>query len=98
VSEVEPTVRPNGKVYRPRRPLRSAPYDDHDFQHGVIVLGTHDIELARAAAVRAGCECGEPKFDKGSPGWLRQGYQHGEPWWINDDVRGAAAVTFGCYS
>lgn len=41
-AHLESTTRPNGKVYRPRRPPRVEEYGDGDGSTGVMVLGTHN--------------------------------------------------------
>lgn len=88
-----PVERPNGKLYRPRL-IRTECWDNED-DRGVIILGTHDIEQAHALAVEGcryfhGCQYAiNPDVD-----WFRQAFQHGDPVWIRDGVRGAAGVKF----
>jgi len=93
-------VRPNGKVYRPRKGLRVAVYDNRDtggIGHGIMVLGTHDIAAAVDVATRnpGDYEC-EISAEYAVVGWTRDGYQNNQRWWTEDPVRGAASVTFDC--
>lgn len=89
-----PVVRPDGRVYRPRR-LVVQEWED-DWESGVLVLGTHDVVRARALAL------GVCHRDHGpestalfvATGWYRDGYAYGERAWIHDDVRGRAGVKF----
>lgn len=85
--------RPNGKLYRPRR-IRVTGWDniyDHDYAWQVAVLGTHDVDVAREFAPQ-GYHC--PHLINPTLGWIRLGMCHGEPTWLNDEVRGAACVIF----
>ena len=41
-----PIVRPNGKVWRPRKPLRFTEFSTNDYETGFVVFGTHDVEEA----------------------------------------------------
>lgn len=70
--KVAPTERPNGSLYRPRKPLRveSCAWNDDSF--AVLVYGTHDATLARDLAApeweaEIGGEMPEPV-----PVWLKQ--------------------------
>lgn len=88
-------VRPNGKIYRPRKPPRWIHLDpDPDARSGphgwLYVLGTHDIERAwelvrnvygadHSTAVRT---------------WIRHTMRDNEHCYDSDTIRGAAAVTF----
>lgn len=87
--------RPNGKLYRPRR-LRVVgwnidPYPGHDTEWQVAVLGTHDIDQARALAPQ-GYFC--PYLINPERGWVRDGMCHGERTWLHDDVNGQPCVIF----
>jgi hypothetical protein len=86
-------IRPNGNPYRPRG-IRTARWDNED-TYGVIVLGTHDVDLAQTHAVEGcrfffGCEYAL----KPEKGWWRSGMDRGDPAWFRDEVRGAAGVMF----
>jgi hypothetical protein len=93
---LEPVVRPNGKLYRPRR-LRAIYYEDDFYsRYGVLVLGTHAqpvaLELAAGEAryrVEGGVLDAVPE-----EGWWRDGFECGERAWIWDDVHGAAGLRF----
>jgi hypothetical protein len=93
VSALPSVIRPNGKVYRPRR-VRVVGWDCDAYEPPfwqVAVLGTHDVEVAREYAPQ-GYHCAylvHPHL-----GWVRLGMCHGEPTWLHDDIRGAAAVIF----
>lgn len=86
-------IRPNGKPYQPRKVI-AEPWENSwgDEACGVMVLGTHDIERARAHAEQI-IQFGEP----GDPyvGWYRDSFNDcGERAWIDDPVRGRAGVIF----
>jgi hypothetical protein len=90
--------RPNGMLYRPQKLavelLECDPGSDAEFM--VLVLGTHDAEIARPLADDAirrglGCDC---KAVDPRPGWWRQATRRGEEHWAPDDARGRAAVRF----
>lgn len=87
-----PITRPNGKLYRPRT-IRVVGWDWEwgDVPWQVAVLGTHNIALARSHAPR-GFHC--PRLVRPQLSWMRKGMRDGEPFWVVDDVRGAACVVF----
>lgn len=91
------TYRPNGKLYRPRKPPRAIVFDEEGHSdESVLVLGTHDIKHA--------CEVAELEVKRmlgsglkpGSPdkGWYIEKYRNGELTWVYDDVKGQAGVWF----
>lgn len=87
----ETIIRPNGKPYTPRKGLRQIRfYDEEENRHYVVVLGTHDIEKARAFAHPYECA----HLVKPYTGWGRWTMRRGEKWWDFDSVRGAAGVVF----
>lgn len=93
----ETIVRPNGKPYRRRKPIRADQYQHADGE-GLLVMGTHDVDRARAAYESAllnlELQDVEPQLR-----WLRV-----VPWdayglgvdssWIEDPVRGVPCVDF----
>lgn len=95
MGDTEVIVRPNGKEYRRRKPLSLHTYYS-DGGDGLIVMGTHDVERAQAAADRTLDELdlllAEPRRR-----WLRL-----VPWdayglgvdrsWVEDEVRGTPCV------
>lgn len=88
-------VRPNGKPYRRRAPLRLEQFATYDDGTGVLVVGTHDIEAARALAAGWLAEYdltdAEPQL-----AWWRL-VPWGDVWdqtWITDTVRGFAVVVW----
>ena len=92
-------VRPNGRIYRPRKVVGYAwenPDDlSSDFISGVIVLGTHDVERARTLA----CSLGRYWFGldhaiRPHVGWFRDGFEYGVRCWVDDPVTGRAGVMF----
>lgn len=91
--QLPPIMRPNGKPYQPRA-LRTVHWDNED-TYGVIVLGTHDVDLAQPWAAD-GCRfffgCGFALLPE--TGWWRSGRDRGDPAWRRDEVRGAAGVMF----
>jgi hypothetical protein len=95
--DLPPITRPNGKTYRPRR-IVARPWENDDAQDnrcGAVVLGTHDIDLARPLAQR---ECtyrfGMAYAIKPDVDWFRDGFVYSERAWIRDEVRGSAGVMF----
>lgn len=96
MTDLPPVQRPNGKWYRPRQGMKAVFYMDDDGQDGIAILGTHDIAKARVFATEM------TRWKWGYAGvcdpfqtWLRLGYnRRGEQAWIDDPVRGAAAVQF----
>lgn len=85
--------RPNGKLYRPRKGLRMIGFNDYNDEAFVAIIGTHDIDAARAAFPGGGYQASylvEPSL-----GWVRETFRYGERFidcW--DTERGAAAVIF----
>lgn len=98
--ELASAVRPNGKVYRPRKPARGVFVEDHYARIGepdayVYVLGTHDVERAhRLASQIAARERLKADRDSARLTWIRQTIRDGDPVFDVDEVRGAAAVVF----
>lgn len=97
----EVILRPSGKPYRPRR-VRVHPWEDEytlkiEETAGALVLGTHDVEAARALAAQAcAYHFGTEYAVKPRLGWWRAGYagQTGELSWVHDEQTGAAGVMF----
>lgn len=91
-----PVTRPNGKVYRPRKPPRAVEVDNdagwNEPSTLIYVLGTHDIERAFALAQRM--HRGADK-DTAKLSWARLTMRRGEGFWEYDDICGAATVIFG---
>lgn len=91
--------RPNGKVYRPRR-IRTEVWEDDDawseWRGGAVVMGTHDVELARPLATEAIRRHFDSELVAANPevGWWRLGFRFGELHWTTDEQRGPAAVLF----
>lgn len=86
--------RPNGKVYRPRKQPRALLLGD-DFDC-VLVLGTHDLDLAREVAakllaIQLGSDFTATDHERG---WYIEKYRWSERTWIYDDERGQAGVMF----
>jgi hypothetical protein len=96
----ETFVRPNGKPYRPRAGIRVEMWQNdgyHDFDHGVIVLRTFNVDRARREAYvnGDGMYPSEPR-----KGWYRLTFDqaHGDGLaWTYDEVRGVPAVSFTLY-
>jgi hypothetical protein len=95
------TVRPNGKPYRRRTPLRVETFFNDDYGECIAVLGTHDVgDAVKAAAPRLSELDLDPTA--GETVWWRL-----VPWdtgtghdsnWITDEVRGTPAVIFQGWS
>jgi hypothetical protein len=86
--------RPNGKMYRPRKPPRAELIgDDYD---SIIVLGTWDVELAvKTAQVLLDRELGSD-FVPIDPdrGWYEKKYRSSKLIWCHDADRGQAGIIF----
>ena len=92
------TVRPNGKTWRGRKPIRVREFTDYDGCTGIVVLGTHDAWEATVLAAYLIAEyelwAGDAVAD-----WWRL-----VPWdtcgggfdstWITDPERGTPCVVF----
>jgi hypothetical protein len=92
-------VRPNGKVYRRRKPgLWAHAWQNetgHDAARGVIVFGTHDPDRARAFAEAASGHWHESfAVVRPRPGWFRDAYDAYGRAWVDDPDRGAPGVMF----
>ena len=89
----EAIVRPNGKLYRPRRVTACAVGEDDE---GVLVLGTHDLARAQFLADEMAEYVAGSGFAAVDPwlGWFRDGYRNGRREWVTDEVRGRAGVCF----
>jgi hypothetical protein len=98
-------TRPNGKVYRPRKPpIAECTHDDDG--EGILVVRTLDIDVAREVARRAWGRI-ETDFTvdevKVATGWFRL-----VPWsdnwgddsstWIEDKAHGSPCVLFGAWA
>jgi hypothetical protein len=91
-------IRPNGKVYRPRKIRAIYCENQYGRRDDVFVLGTHDLSGAlEFAAGEARYRIGHSEFlmdALGEIGWWRESIDRGERVVIRDDVRGAAGVRF----
>lgn len=89
-------VRPNGKVYTPRRRPRAVLVEDEDwrtdFPQVVLVFGTHDVTRAYALASRLAAVEPKPLFGEQ---WYRLAMRNGEQQYVTDEERGSPALTFG---
>lgn len=91
----ETTVRPNGKVYRPRRRIQVEEFETPDEGTGIMVLRTHNVMYASLLAARA---LHNLDLDPAKPilTWVKD-----VPWddsgmydysWVYDPVRGIPVV------
>lgn len=96
--DLVPVVRPDGRVYKPRKLPRAQVVqnvDDREPYAWVLVLGTHDVDRAHALAARVAA--GEGMYaDRATAErtWMRLAMRNGDPVYDRDPVRGAATVTF----
>ena len=88
----ETIVRPNGRVYTPRKGLRQIGFEDENsWTSYVAVLGTHDIEKARAF----GSGYWSPYLVEPRLCWVKSVMRNGQQYIATDAyVHGAAAVVF----
>jgi hypothetical protein len=89
--------RPNGKAYRARKPACAFVIEnDHLGESEVMVIRTHDVDLARALAAaeadRHGIEWAEPV--PAARSWAREAIRDGDPWWEYDEIRGVPCIVF----
>lgn len=98
MTALEPIVRPNGKVYRPRKIRAIYCENEYGGRDDVFVLGTHDVTAAldtasREASFHFG---GAPSVIDafGEIGWFREAIERGERVIRDDEIRGAAGVRF----
>lgn len=96
MTAAEEILRPNGKLYRARKPPCVVTYNDRDDCECVAVLRTHDIPLAlELAAVHIAALDLNP--DKAAQDWWRlvpfdafhMGY---DQTWVTDTARGTPCV------
>jgi hypothetical protein len=87
-------VRPNGKLYRPRK-LRVEEWNVRwQGQFSVLVLGTHDIDQALPLARQRAFEYDVEDIRLVETGWWHDSIRNHDRYWTPDDVRGAAGVLF----
>lgn len=100
-----PTTRPNGKVYRPRKPPVASVCCSDDYGDGIIVQGTLDVERAREIARKIWGQTDSDDTVDDAPfltAWYRL-----VPWdagfgfdstWMVDERRGSPCVVFGAWA
>lgn len=71
MTTVPPTERPNGKLYRRRKPLTADTVAWNDDGYVVIVYGTHDADLARELAATEWERELEGELPEPRPLWLK---------------------------
>lgn len=91
-----PITRPDGSIYRPRKLIAHAVTSHGDELTGVVVFGTHDIEVAQPLADDYVAWLIDKGHRAAGPGtvWWRDGINGGERTWVLDDKRGRAGVWF----
>lgn len=88
--------RPNGKMYRSRKPPEAVQFTDewgNPTHIGVIRCDDRSMsyDMACEEADRIDPDI---MFDEGAFYWIRQGIQNGDTCWENDSVRGVPAWIF----
>lgn len=98
VTSPEPIVRPNGKPYRPRTAPRVEEFYASDDEACLVVIGTHDLDVAAELARPSWESCYDGPLPDGVRAWWRlvpwstgHGYDSS---WIDDPVRGRPVVTY----
>jgi hypothetical protein len=98
--KLPPIERPDGRVYRPRK-IVALSWDNEeaygqDDDYGVFVFGTHEVERALPLAREAIAHFFDSSLVPVKPErrWVRLGYQNGEQAYLDDPVRGRAAIQF----
>ncbi|MGV8973696.1 MAG: hypothetical protein ACOH10_15355 [Rhodoglobus sp.] len=101
----EMTLRPNGKVYRPRKGLQASVCSSMDEGEGIIVRGTLDVDKAREIARKIWGHTENDDTVDDAPtltGWFRL-----VPWdagfgfdstWMVDEAHGSPCVVFGAWA
>jgi hypothetical protein len=85
-----PVLRPNGKLYRPRKGPVAVLVEGLDYdQCWIYVLRTHDEERARELAQQM--ETIEPR---GRLCWIREAIRNNDREYVEDTVRGMPVVIF----
>lgn len=94
--KLPPVERPNGNLYQARYTRVSTNGGEGwGDPLWILVLGTHDIELARKLAEEKAAEIdSEIRLGPGITGWWRDSIRYGDRYWDYDDMRGAAGVRF----
>lgn len=94
VAPLPTIVRPDGRVYRPRK--LAVEVWESDYECGAVVFGTNDPTVAQPLATDAIRREFDNQMIAALPrvGWWRDGYEAAERRWIQDDVRGRAGVYF----
>jgi hypothetical protein len=94
----QPTIqRPNGKPYRPRKAPSVREFSDLDDNTGVVVLRTHDIQLATELASDAISEHDLSRAAAYTTWWRLVPFDpsgYFDRTWQNDPVRGVPCVVF----
>lgn len=98
-------VRPNGKLYRPRK-IQTITTGNEDEVTGIVVFGTHDVRFAENEAHHHAAECAKGQGTKlvidgpGFKDWygtrIAGTTDEGRPLvvFITDEVKGRACVRF----
>jgi hypothetical protein len=91
-------IRPNGKPYRSRTPVRVEEYVTPDEGTSIVVVGTHDVDVAADLACDAGANHHDYPLPEGVASWWRlvpwNTSGQGDRSWIDDLVRGRPVVRF----
>jgi hypothetical protein len=90
-------TRPNGRIYRPRKPPRGLPVVNYrDDVEWIYIIGTHDVERARSLAeqiaTRDGYELDSTRAPERS--WQRLAMRNGDQMYVPDEVHGAPTIIF----
>jgi hypothetical protein len=95
-SALPSVMRPDGRLYRPRKLTAEGVDTDDGNLSGVLVFGTHDPETARPLADEFAVQQAGQSYRALDPvpGWWRSGFAGGEQCWIGDEKSGRAAVLF----
>jgi hypothetical protein len=97
---MEPTLysmtRPNGKVYRARKPPVVILFeDDWNAQSTVLVVRCPHLETARLLAdIEVKRWDSYTQVGEGTFGWWRESIRNNEPFWDHDSVQGAPGWLF----
>lgn len=96
MTRLEAIKRLNGCLYQPKKLVVESWDNEEPGEYGVFVIGTHDLAVAQPLADKLIQYWYEHDMIGTRPEkrWIRLGYGYNGPAWIDDFVRGRAAIQF----
>ena len=90
-------VRPNGRIYRPKKPPSLEEYTTYDQEDSIVVVRTHDITVATLLAADKIAEYDLQGCEVMQEWWRLVPWDHNGMFprsWITDEVRGTPCVVW----